>query len=256
MQERPSKGGLFFFLPDHKRVLIMLMKNLFPLVVLALVLSVGTFAQDQVIDVSEIPISADNPSLFAPPGWKVEKIARGDLNGDRTLDQAITLIEDRPFKPDDAPKPDRNRVLVVVFSDGKKFDRVAVADKLLQCTSCGGSFYGVMDAPVSVTIVRGVLVVRQDHGSREVSESTFRFRHDKATGRMVLIGYDYNYYDRATGETAKESTNYVTGSRVTSTGKGKRQSTKRTTVKVEPVYLDSIVGDDIEYAAAERLGLG
>ena len=232
------------------------MRNFVTLFLIVYALMAAVSAQDKIIDLSEMAISADRTSLFAPPGWKVEKTAKGDLNADGKIDQAITLIEDKPFDADDAPKPDRNRVLVVAFSDGKKLDRIAVADKLLQCTSCGGAFYGVMDAPVRVSILRGVLVVSQDHGSREVSESTFRFRYDKAAGRIVLIGYDYSSYDRGAGGTAKESTNYVTGIRVTTSGKGKRLATKRTTIKVTPIYLDDIVGDDIEYAAVERLGLG
>ena len=234
----------------------MAMRKFVTLLLMVVALSVAASAQDQIIDLSEMAISADRTPLFAPPGWKVEKTAKGDLNGDAKIDQAITLIEDKAFDPNDAPKPDRNRVLVVVFSDGKKLDRIAVADKLLQCTSCGGSFYGVMDAPVNVTIVRGVLVVSQQHGSNSVSESTFRFRYEASSKRFILIGYDFNDRDRNDGSIASESTNYVTGIRVTRTGKGKRIATKRTTIKPTPIYLDTIEGDAVEYAALERLGMG
>lgn len=232
------------------------MRNVVTLFLIVFALTAAVSAQDRIIDISEIPIATDRTPLFAPPGWKVEKTAKGDLNADGKIDQAITLIEDKPFDADDAPKPDRNRVLVVAFSDGKKLDRIAVADKLLQCTSCGGAFYGVMDAPVGVTIARGVLVVSQQHGSRNVSESTFRFRYEPSSQRFILIGYDFNDRDRADGSVASESTNYVTGLRVTRTGKGKRITTKRTTIKPTPIYLDTIEGDAVEYAALERLGMG
>jgi hypothetical protein len=208
------------------------------------------------IDVSAIPANGDRAENFAPRGWKVEAVAKGDLNGDGRVDQAITLIQDIPRGPKDEPGPDRARALVVALADGNSLRRAGVADRLLQCTSCGGAFYGIVDAPAGVTIAKGVIVVGQDHGSRDISESTFRFRWDAASGRFVLIGYDYNGRDRLTGEISKESTNYVTNQRITTTGKGRRLATKRTTIKPAPIFLEDAVADEIEYAALERLGLG
>ena len=216
----------------------------------------GAWAQNSVIDISKIPITAEAPAGFAPAGWKVEGIAKGDLNADGRADLAIKLIEDKGAEEKKTPQPDRNRVMVVAFEVGGKLKRVAVADKLLQCTSCGGAFYGVLEAPASVSISKGVIIVEQEHGSRDVSKSTFRFRYETASGRLALIGYDYNSYDRAVGGSAAESTNYVTGLRITSRGKGKRSSNKKATIKPTKIFLDEIDGDEFEYEAVQRLGLG
>jgi hypothetical protein len=208
-------------------------------------------------DLSTIPASASSPAGFAGSGWKVEKSVRADLNGDGRPDYAIALIENKIFDTEDKPGPDRNRVLVVAFSKGNSLKRVALSEKLLQCTSCGGAFYGVIDAPAHLAVSKGVIVVNQDHGSREVSESTYRFRYDEASGRFVLIGHDYEYYDRAAaGNVAKESTNYVTGLRITTIGQGKRSKTKRSTVQPTTIYLDTIDADETEYAAEVRIGHG
>jgi len=212
-----------------------------------------TLAQGSTIDVSRIPATADQPSGFAPRGWKVEEAVKGDLNGDGTADYAIKLVEDKPVKPDEAV--DSERALVVAFADGGKLKRAAVADKLLQCTSCGGAFYGVMAAPADVTVEKGVIVVVNEHGSRDVSNSTFRFRYDAPSGRFVLIGYDYADHDRLTGAVNTESTNYITGVRVTTMTKGKRTTTKRTHVGSDKVFLEDASGEDIEAAALHRLGL-
>lgn len=229
---------------------------LFLIFVFVICSSRGAWAQNSAIDISKIPITADVPAGFAPAGWKVEGIAKGDLNADGRADLAIKLIEDKGAEEKETPQPDRNRVMVVAFEVGGKLKRVAVADKLLQCTSCGGAFYGVLEAPASVSISKGVIVVEQEHGSREVSKSTFRFRHDASRGRFVLIGYDYSSYDRAAGGASAESTNYLTGLRITTIGNGKRNSKKQTSIKPPKIFLDDVDGDAIEYEAVQRLGLG
>ena len=169
------------------------MKTLYVLVTITLLLWLAAVAPAQDgeagrIDPSQVPATAERAAQFAPKGWKVEAIAKGDLNGDGQIDQAITLIQDLPRGPKDEPGPDRGRALVVALAEGNSLKRAGVADKLLQCTACGGAFYGIVDAPAGVSIVKGVIVVDQDHGSRDVSESTFRFRYDAASGRRDVCG--------------------------------------------------------------------
>ncbi len=64
---------------------------------------------------------------------------------------------------------------------------------------------------------RSVLVVSQQRGSREAVEGTWRFRREKQTGRMRLIGLDVPRWDRATGIGSSESTNYLTGAHIDET---------------------------------------
>lgn len=219
-----------------------------------------SFAQDEdrvVVDVAKIPASAADPKGFAPDGWEVEETASGDLNGDGTPDLAVKLIQVKPADAPDDEVVDRARALVVAFkrSDGS-LERAAVAPKLLQCTACGGAFYGVVAAPADVKIEKGVIVVTEDHGSRDVATLTFRFRLDAASGKFLLIGSDYADVDRAAGGTASESTNYLTGSRVTTRAKGGgRDRTTRSTVAKTRVAIDDFDYEKFDYDATTRLGL-
>ena len=207
------------------------------------------------IDLDAIARSGNKPGDFVPKGWKIEEQVSGDLNDDGIADHALKLVENIPSTEDNPA--DRNRALVIVFADKEgKLTRAAASDKLLQCTSCGGAFYGVMDAPANVKIEKGVLVIDQDRGSREVVETTYRFRSDEQPSMFILIGFDYNCRDRATGEIWSESTNYLTGKRITTTGKSKRTTTKTTVVKKMRYSMEEVDADKFDEEATNRLGLG
>lgn len=216
------------------------------------------FAQDEPtsIDISKVPATAANASGFVPEGWKIEEQVKGDVNGDGREDVLLKLVQDLPKTDPDGPGPDRARALIVVVKTSEGgWRNAAVADKLLQCTACGGAFYGVMDAPANVTIEKGVIVVSQDHGSREVTETTFRFRYDEQPEKFILIGFDYATRDRATGSVWTESTNYLTGKRITTTGKGKKNTTKTTQVAKTRSSIEEVDSDKFESDATHRLGL-
>ncbi len=221
------------------------------LLVLCLVaLTSWCFAQDErtTIKKSLIPATGSDTRDFIPSGWKLEEQLSSDLNNDGTPDYVLKLIENKPAKNSDEVN-DRARALIVLLqgADGK-LSRAAIADKLLQCTGCGGAFYGVVDAPANVKIESNVIVLEQDHGSREVSDVTFRFRYDPASQRFVLIGFDYTERDRANGKGASESTNYLTGVRKT--------NGRTSTVPKTKVFMDDVDYEKFEEGAVKRLGLG
>jgi hypothetical protein len=181
-----------------------------------LLLSSFSFAQEDraVIDKSRLPLEATAVKDFVPPGWVMEEQVSGDLNGDATPDVALKLVQERTGGDEDVIL-ERHRVLIILIaSKDDKWRRAAIADKLLQCTSCGGALYGVVVAPANVQITKGVLIVNQDHGSRNVTEQTFRFRYEAKTEKFVLIGLDINNNDRATGEVVEESMNLLTGLKI------------------------------------------
>lgn len=195
----------------------------------------ASFAQDNGIafNSSRLPVEADDVRAFVPSGWTIEEQVAGDLNGDSTNDIALKLIQEKRAGVSDDEASDRQRALVILFkSTGGKLRRAAVADKLLQCTSCGGAFYGVAEAPANVKIERGILIVNQDGGSRNVVERTFRFRYDAASRKFILIGFDMTDSDRANGEVTQESTNFLTGKKIitniTPAARGGREMTKTT----------------------------
>jgi hypothetical protein len=161
-----------------------------------------------------LPLTAKSPQEFVSPGWRIEEQILGDLNGDNRIDVVLKLAQPNSA----AGKPilaERQRALVIVLrADSAQLRRAAFADKLLQCPSCGGALYGVMDAPARVTIVKGILIVRQEGGSRNVVEQTFRFRYESKSDKFWLIGFDRADRDRATGALVEQSTNFLTGQKI------------------------------------------
>ena len=215
---------------------------------------VGQDEDDKPIDKSAVAEMGTKASDFAPAGWKVEDEIKADVTADGVADLVIKLIENKPKKEDEMVN--RNRALVVAVSDGKgNYKTAAINDNLLQCTSCGGAFYGVMDAPADVEVAKGVIIVSEESGSRWVSNTTYRFRFDAASGDFVLIGFDYASRDRAEGSVSSESTNYITNKRITETGKGKRVTKKTTAIKKTVITLGDISSEELEGGALKRLGL-
>jgi hypothetical protein len=218
-----------------------------------------SFAQEDrvVIDPSQIPNEASGISGFVPKGWKIEEQITGDLNNDSLPDYVLKLVEDKPEKQDDSDFPaERQRALIIVFGTKEgKLSRAAVAERLLQCTTCGGAFYGVGEAPADIKIKKGVLVVNQDRGSRELNDETYRFRYESDTGKFALIGFDFACRDRLTGNEVFESTNYLTGMRIVTRKKEDTSKTYQQSVPKEKVYIEQVDSDEFDAAAVKRLHL-
>jgi hypothetical protein len=218
----------------------------------------SAIAQDEAgtFDKSRVPAQADKPEKFAPAGWKIEQQVTGDLNADGVADYALKLVEAKAEKDADGDPTERGRALIIALATkGGGLARAGVADNLLQCTRCGGAFYGVVETPTEVTIEKGILVVQQDHGSREITNTTYRFRYEAATGKFVLIGFDLVNSDRATAQVTSESINYLTGAREETRSKGEKDMKTRSTIPKRKIYLDDISADEMEMAAYKRLKL-
>jgi hypothetical protein len=96
-------------------------------------------------------------------------------------------------------------------------------------------------------IEKGVLIVDQMSGSRDLVHTTLRFRYDPKERRFVFIGEDVEKTDRATGASTVESTNLLTGAKITE----KRQydtkqdkdvvvSSKKAKVPARKRYLEDV----------------
>ncbi len=242
----------------RNRVFKSLILSAFACAIFTVFAAAPSFAQDAEearteFDEAAVPDSAKSVKGFVPEGWKIEEDVKGDLNQDGVIDHALKLIEDKPVNKDEFS--DLGRALVIVFGGNDGLRKAAVATKILQCTGCGGAFYGAMPAPANVSIAKGVLTVSNDHGSRWVTEVTYKFRYDEQPGMFILIGFDYVSRDRAAGGTTTESTNYLTGKRITTTGKGKKTTTKNSTVAREKFEIGSVDTEEWESQATTRLGL-
>ena len=235
-----------------------MLRKLISLAGIILCFATLTFAQDEAgtIDVSRVPAQAKDAASFAPAGWKIEEQVRGDLNGDTLPDLVLKLVENKPAKDADDMPTERGRALVIALAEkdgGLK--RAGVAAKLLQCTRCGGAFYGVVETPAGVSIEKGVVVVEQDHGSRNLTNTTYKFRFDQATQRFMLIGFDLADADRLTASVVSESNNYLTNSRVVTRSKGGRDVKTKSALSRTRFYLEDVSSEDFEVAAYKRLGL-
>lgn len=198
---------------------------------LVFLLFLFSFQTKSPIDAARLPQTAASVSDFVPSGWTVEAETSGDLNRDSVPDLAVTLAEQMPADADKDNPPERQRALLILFKTAEgNFKRAALATKVLLCTRCGGAFYGANETPTNVEIKNGILIVWQDYGSREITKETYRFRHDPDLNRFVFIGVDLDSYDRANGQTLKESTNFLTGLKLTTKGQIAENADKEKTV--------------------------
>ncbi len=167
------------------------------------------------LDISRLPQNGALASDFVPEGWQIESAISGDLNSDGKPDTVLTLIEALPAKVGDVPN-ERYRALVVLLQTKTgKLQRVAVATRLLRCSTCYGMLAGPNGGEPVIRIVKGVIIIEELWGSRETAQVTLRFRYDLSSKRLVLIGEDINRTDRATGANSYESRNFLTGIKLT-----------------------------------------
>jgi hypothetical protein len=204
----PIQNSTLYF--SRQPFLNLAMKSHFLLIALAL--SVPVFAQDNPpLSISKIPLRAEATQRFAPRGWKLEKRISGDLNRDKIADAALILVENGLNRDANGNPAARKRALLVVLKEGKGFRRAGFNASLLLGTRDGGAFYGGVETPVGVSIKKGVLLIEQEFGSREVTEITHRFRYNARAKRFHLIGAELRERDRLTGGGRFVSTNYLTG---------------------------------------------
>ncbi len=199
------------------------------------------------VNSTEFPAQGSTVQAFIPKGWKVEAKVEGDLTADQRPDTVLKLIETG------SANSDRARVLLVLQkrSDGQ-WQQIGIAPRLLLCSNCAGVLGSPDGANVQVEIEKGVLLVRQFRGSREAVETLHRFWVDKASNRVVLIGQDVREYDRATGDETRQSSNFLTGQKITEKYRANQQrsgielvsrrssSIAKTTRAIESVDIEAI----------------
>ncbi len=193
--------------------------KLLAIVLCALVLGAPlVHAQDAApLAITSVAQRASSVTAFAPRGWKTEKIVRGDLNRDGRSDAAIVLVQTKAARVEDGVPMGRRRALVIAFNQRSGWKRVGFSNQLLLGTRDGGAFYGVTDAPVELSIEKGVVLVNMEFGSREVTTTTHRLRWQPKRRAVYVIGMDSHVRDRATGGGETTSVNYLTGAKKVTT---------------------------------------
>lgn len=170
----------------------------------------------RMIDESRIPVDGALTTDFVPVGWMIESALPNDLNGDGKPDVVLELIESLPLKTEEEMPPSRARALVILLQTKTGgYRRVAVARRLLRCSTCFGTMAGAEGGGAEIKVVKRVIIVEELWGSRETVNTRLRFRHDSHSGHVVLIGEDIELFDRATGSRLRKSSNLLTGIKLT-----------------------------------------
>lgn len=194
------------------------------------------------VNPAEFSAKRTSVQALVPRGWQVEGRTEGDLNGDRRTDTVLRLIQTANSGGDRA-----RMLLVLQRQPNGQWQRIGMAPRLLLCSNCGG-----MLESIQIKIENGVLLVDQLRGSRDGTQTLHRFWIDKASKRLVLIGQDVRQFDRMTGAETRESSNFLTGQKITEKYRANNQRTgtelvsrQRSTVAktlraIETVNIDAI----------------
>jgi hypothetical protein len=165
--------------------------------------SLVSVAQEQKMS---IPMTAKNPEGFAPDGWKIEVVERGDLNGDKIDDAAIVMTKPE-VKENDAIEKREKRFLALAFGDGGRFERTAFSDKAVLDTDEGGIFGDPFEG---IKIENGTVVIMHYGGSAWRWSYTHRYRWQQ--NRLMLIGRtEVNYHIAEPDKLNEIDTNLSTG---------------------------------------------
>jgi len=184
------------------------MKKIF---VLAALLLAAPLVHCDPLYVEQVPLRAPTLNRFVPHGWRIEKRVDGDLDGNGSSDAALVLVENKPAKDANGDATERDRALVIVLREKNDWKRVGISNSLLLGTRDGGAFYGIMETPVEVSILDGVILINMEAGSREVEGTTHKLRFDSKRGGVFLIGFGSAMRDRMTGAVVQKSVNFLTG---------------------------------------------
>jgi hypothetical protein len=223
------------------------MRMTLPALGLLLSLSLPALAQDPApLDLSKVPQEGKAPQDFVPSGWKLEDTVRGDLDKNGSEDVVLQLVEAGSGSDSEGQAAEHARALLVLLTDGAKLRRAGASHRILYCSTCAGTL-SAPGAVGQVKLQKGVLLVDQVSGSREMTHTLLRFRFEPKDKRFLLIGEDVEHADRALGSTDKVSTNLLTGQRISEKlqfdekkDKDVTLSSKKEKVPVKKVFLEDV----------------
>jgi hypothetical protein len=223
----------------------------------ALTLCRPVFSEEDrhIIDESKLPVDGSLMTDFVPIGWIIESVIENDLNGDNKPDVVLALIESLPQMTEERTSPGRNRALVILLQTKTGgFHRVALARRLLRCSTCFGTMAGPEGGGAEIKVIKRVILVEELWGSRETVSTRLSFRYDSQSRRVVLIGEDIERFDRATGSRLRKSSNFLTGIKLTEAERYDEKLDRLIKVHTEKQRIPKIKRfiEDIDYKEYEK----
>jgi hypothetical protein len=154
---------------------------------LSLMISISLVSIAQELKIT-IPMTAKDPEGFAPKGWEIDAVEKGDLNGDEIDDAAIVMTKPEVME-NDTLKESSKRFLVLVFGDGSQFKRTAFSDEAALDKDEGGA---MGDPFQDLKIEKGIVTINYYGGSAWRWGVTERYRWQQ--NRWMLIGATYESF--------------------------------------------------------------
>ena len=189
---------------------------------------------------------------YLPAGWKVLKMAQGDLNADGMAD-LVFVREETDLKKiterDDGYELNGNpRVVVTLLAEKDGYRKVGEYPKFIP-PEYTLEFDNYLDRFKELKVAKGVITFEFEWfataGTYWTSHESFKFRLE--AGKLRLIGSEEDSFSRNQGDRTLTSTNYLTGKRKIINGHNafdEKESYSKTTWEnldsKKPVYLEDL----------------
>ena len=176
------------------------------------------------LQAAEVPLVLPKAAqAYLPAGWKVLKMAQGDLNADGMADLVFVREETDPKKiteRDDGYELNGNpRVVVTLLAEKDGYRKVGEYPKFIP-PEYTLEFDNYLDRFAEMKVEKGVITFEFEWfataGTYWTSHESFKFRLE--AGKLRLIGSEKDSFSRNQGDRTLTSTKYLTGKRKIITG--------------------------------------